>query len=158
MTTDSFAEPVRNAMWQLLSSRYRTSRTDRQADAESADDRPFWPDFTFETVSIAGREQSADIQVTFYETIRPETLLGFRIDLDKAASSWSERVGGRDPSRYPEMFAAELVWFMVCYIGVADLDPGLPGDRDGPRWINQGTEVFGKLKNNPNMNTFDSHH
>ncbi|WP_069812700.1 hypothetical protein [Streptomyces sp. TP-A0874] len=149
---------VRKNMWSLLSDRYRTNRRARSTHDEFVGERQFWPEFTFEEVVLGtGAQGEAQIQVLFHDSDEPETRFGFRISLEKAIASWSERVGGRDPRRHPEMFAAELIWFMVCFIGVADLESATGGGQ-APHWINTGSEIFGKLKNNPNMETFESHH
>ncbi|MEV0758421.1 hypothetical protein [Streptosporangium sp. NPDC050280] len=150
---------IRDNMWSLLSDRYRTNR--RTSHPPTADeylhDRPFWPAFTFEGVTYAAEEGKDWLLVTFHDTDIPDTTLGFRIDLETAMVEWTRRVGGRIPREHPEMFAAELIWFMICFIGVADFD-GATGTPGAPHWINDGSEIFGKLKNNPNMDTFESHH
>ncbi|MFD0883254.1 hypothetical protein ACFQ08_01575 [Streptosporangium algeriense] len=152
-------EVIRDNMWSLLSDRYRTNRRAPHTPTEDEylHDRPFWPAFTFEEVRHTVEDGRDRILVTFHDTDVPEDTLGFRIDLDTAMAEWSRRVGGRNPHDHPEMFAAELIWFMVCFIGVADLD-GEAGTPEAPHWINNGSEIFGKLKNNPNMDTFESHH
>lgn len=150
---------IRENMWSLLSDRYRTHR--RSAESKTEDEflheRSFWPAFTFEDVSYSAEGGKERILVTFHDTDAPEITLGFKVDLVQAMAEWSKRVGGRDPREYPEMFAAELIWFMVCFIGVADFD-GAVGTPEEPYWINEGSEVFGKLRNQPNMESFDSHH
>ncbi|WP_169983487.1 MULTISPECIES: hypothetical protein [unclassified Microbispora] len=155
----ALAGVIRDHMWSLLSDRYRTNRRSPGAPTEDEylHDRPFWPEFTFEEVRYAVEGGRDLLLVTFHDTDVPEITLGFRIDLDKAMTEWSRRVGGRLPRQHPEMFAAELIWFMVCFIGVADFDgaTGTPGSP--PYWINDGSEIFGKLRNNPNMETFESH-
>ncbi|MCW5253547.1 MULTISPECIES: hypothetical protein [unclassified Streptomyces] len=150
---------VRDNMWRLLSDRYRTNRRARgtQSEDEYLHDRPFWPEFTFDDVAHEVQDGTDMLLVTFHASDDPRTPLGFRIALVKAMEEWSRRVGGRDPRQHPEMFAAELIWFMVCFIGVAELDTGTGGG-PGPRWINDGSEIFGKLRNNPNMDAFASHH
>ncbi|MFE2040503.1 hypothetical protein ACFXAZ_06130 [Streptomyces sp. NPDC059477] len=150
---------VRDSMWSLLSDRYRTNRRAGGAPAEDEflHERPFWPAFTFEDVVHVVEDGVDRLLVTFHDTDDPSVTLGFRIDLARAMTEWSRRVGGRDPREHPEMFAAELIWFMVCFIGVTDFG-GATGTPDAPHWINDGTEIFGRLKNNPNMDAFDSHH
>ncbi|GII87708.1 hypothetical protein Ssi03_56980 [Sphaerisporangium siamense] len=152
-------EVIRDHMWSLLSDRYRTNRRASHAPAEDEylHDRSFWPAFTFEGVDYTVEDGKDRLLVTFHDTDLPDTTLGFRVDLDTAMAEWTRRVGGRIPREHPEMFAAELIWFMVCYIGVADLD-GATGTPRSPHWINDGSEIFGKLRNNPNMDTFESHH
>lgn len=160
MTHQPFAHQVRDGMWELLSARYRTNRRDgwNHSVDEYVGHRPFWPEFIFDDVGVVTESGPTRIRVTFHESDHPETILGFRIDLEPAMEAWSIRVGGRDPRQHPEMFAAELVWFMVCFIGVADFGPDVPGTLDDPQWINTGAEIFGKLRNNPNMESFESHH
>ncbi|MEU3168583.1 hypothetical protein [Streptosporangium sp. NPDC006930] len=150
---------IRDNMWSLLSDRYRTNRRTSHPPTEDEylHDRPFWPAFTFEGVTYAAEEGKDWLLVTFHDTDIPDTTLGFRIDLETAMVEWTRRVGGRIPREHPEMFAAELIWFMICFIGVADFD-GATGTPGAPHWINDGSEIFGKLKNNPNMDTFESHH
>ncbi|WP_030912372.1 hypothetical protein [Streptosporangium amethystogenes] len=149
---------IRGHMWSLLSDRYRTNRRTSHPPTEDEylHDRPFWPAFTFEGVTYAKEEDKDRLLVTFHDTDLPDITLGFRIDLDTAMTEWTRRVGGRIPREHPEMFAAELIWFMICFIGVTDLD-GATGAPESPYWINGGSEIFGKLRNNPNMDTFESH-
>lgn len=151
---------VRDSMWSLLSDRYRTQRrgAGEQFEDEYLHDRPFWPEFTFQDVVYQVDDGTDVLLVTFHETDTPEATLGFRINLLKAMAEWSKRVGGRDPRQHPEMFAAELIWFMVCFIGVAEFDAAAHGTTHSPYWINDGSEIFGKLRNNPNMDAFESHH
>ncbi|MCM2388153.1 hypothetical protein [Streptomyces albipurpureus] len=160
MSDDSeLFQVVRDSMWSLLSDRYRTNRRARgaQTEDEFLHERTFWPAFTFEGVQYAAEDGTDRLLVTFHDTDAPEITIGFRIDLVKAMAEWSKRVGGRDPREHPRMFAAELIWFMVCFIGVADFDDA-SGTPDAPHWINDGSEIFGKLRNNPNMDAFESHH
>lgn len=143
----------RDEMWSLLSARYRVARDDAAGEVE----RPFWPEFTFDSVRHAVEDGVDRLIVTFHETDRPERTLGFRVDVRKAMAEWSKRLGGRRPQDNPQMFAAEVIWYMVCFIGVADLGGDAPGTPEAPYWINEGAEVFGPLKNNPNMEAFESH-
>ncbi|GHH66756.1 hypothetical protein GCM10017673_12820 [Streptosporangium violaceochromogenes] len=149
---------IRDSMWSLLSDRYRTNRRASSTPTEDGylHDRPFWPAFGFEDVRYAVEDGKDRLLVIFHDTDVPGSTLGFRIDLEKAVTEWSRRVGGRVPREHPEMFAAELIWFMVCFIGVADFD-GASGTPESPHWINDGSEIFGKLRNNPNMDTFASY-
>lgn len=144
---------IRDEMWALLSARYRVAGN----AVSDAHERPFWPEFTFDSVRHAVEDGRDLLLVTFHETDRPERTLGFRVDVRKAMAEWSKRLGGRRPHEHPQMFAAEVIWYMVCFIGVADLGGDAPGTPEAPYWINEGGEVFGRLKNNPNMDAFESH-
>lgn len=160
MSKDSeLFQDIRDNMWSLLSDRYRTNRrsAEKKTEDEFLHERTFWPAFTFEEVSYSTEDGMDRLLVTFHDTDTPENTLGFKVDLVRAMAEWSKRVGGRDPREHPQMFAAELIWFMVCFIGVADFE-GSAGTPEKPHWINEGSEIFGKLKNQPNMESFDSHH
>jgi hypothetical protein len=146
---------VSRHMSAILCGRYRASRGDAAAPGARAGTRSFWPAYVFESVSCCLVNGIDQLQIRFTDCDRPDVVLGYQVNLAEARHRWLEQVGDRDPGRYPEMFAAELAWFMVCHIGVAEFTPEA-GTEELPQWINRGDEVFGKLPDNPNMNTFHS--
>lgn len=142
-----FDEAVREEIAGILSRKYTTVRhgghpSDRD---EFLRERPFWPDMRFGGVDLADAAgHGPQFRITFTPVAEPEATYGYRIDVDKAAAAWSKRVGIRDPRQNPSMFAAELVWYMVAYIGAADIT-ACPAGADGIRWINDGSDIFEKL-------------
>lgn len=149
----AFGETVREDIWTILSRKYNTVRRGgHPTDAEEhRRERPFWPAMRFhkvETVDVGGVQE---IRITFTASTEPETTYGYRVDVDKAAGAWSKRVGIRDPRANPQMFAAELIWYMVAFIGATEIEKCPVGD-DGVRWINTGTDVFEPLPD------ADAHH
>ena len=144
---DEFAETVRAEIAGILSRKYTTVRHgghDIDRD-EFRRERTFWPDMTFHGVALsrpAGRD--ATISLTFTPVYEPENTYGFRIDMPKAVVVWSKRVGIRDPLEHPAMFAAELIWYMVTYIGAIEIADSA-SDESGIRWINDGSEIFEAL-------------
>ena len=84
------------------------------------------------------------IRITFTPVREPGMTYGYLIDVEIAAAAWSKRVGIRDPHASPSMFAAELIWYMVAYIGSTPIESFAP-DAGGIRWINTGADVFTAL-------------
>ena len=142
-----FTQIVRDDIWAILSRRYGTVRRGgHPADAgEDRRERPFWPDMRFrgvEAVDIPGGPRQ--IRITFTPVTEPDATYGYKVDVEKAAAAWSERVGIRDPRNNPSMFAAELIWYMVAYIGATAIETCPAGEAD-VRWINTGADVFEPL-------------
>lgn len=141
-----FCDTVRDDIWTILSRKYTTVRQGgHPTDAgEAVRERSFWPDMHFLSVRRHDGPQGAEIRITFTPAKEPGSVYGYKVELDRAAAAWSERVGIRDPRRNPSMFAAELVWYMVAYIGSNRIEACQAGD-DGVRWINTGADVFEPL-------------
>ena len=141
-----FDERVQSDIWTILSRGYRTVRRGGHPTEvdEHLHERPFWPDMRFGKVDTVSGPRGTQIRITFTPVQEPGTTYGYKIDVDKAASAWSERIGIRDPRSNPAMFAAELIWYMVAYIGSKQIGE-CPEDGDGIRWINTGSDVFEPL-------------
>jgi hypothetical protein len=142
----AFSDVIRDDIWTILSGRYSTVRHGgHPSDAdEFRRERPFWPDMCFHAAHTVDGPFGRQICITFTPVKEPDAVYGYKIDVDKSVAAWSERVGIRDPRRSTAMFAAELVWYMVAYIGSTDLKTCV--DRgDGVRWINTGADVFEPL-------------
>jgi hypothetical protein len=143
-------------MWKILGDHYRTGlRSTAAMTSVWTGKRSFWPAYAFDSVSCCVVDGADQLRILFRDRDHLEVVLGYRINLAEAARRWSQQVGDRDPRRQPEMFATELVWFMVCHIGVAKFTP-TAGTKELPQWINEGNEIFGRLPNNPNMDTFQN--
>ena len=142
-----FDEVVRDDIRTILSRKYNTVRHGgHPSDAEEfLRERSFWPDMHFHTVeSIDGAPEGRQIRITFTPTSEPATTYGYKVDVDKAAAAWSKRVGIREPRKNPSMFAAELIWYMVAFIGATEIE-ACPEGEGGVRWINTGADVFEPL-------------
>lgn len=141
-----FDEKVRDDIWTILSRKYNTVRRGGHlGDAEEyLRERSFWPDMRFHMVEKAGSATGGQIRITFTPVNDPSKTYGYKIDVDKAAAAWSARVGIREPRENPSMFAAELIWYMVAYIGAKEIEACPEGD-GGVRWINTGVDIFEPL-------------
>lgn len=141
-----FDERVRNDIWSILSRKYNTVRRGgHPVDTdEHLHERSFWPDMRFHKVEAVDGPNGRQIRLTFTPKVEPATTYGYRVDVDKAAAAWSEKVGIREPRQNPSMFAAELIWYMVAYIGSMKIE-ACPEDDTGVRWINTGADVFEPL-------------
>lgn len=141
-----FDEQVRDDIWTILSRKYNTVRRGgHPVDTdEHLRERSFWPDMRFHKVEAADGPNGRQIRLTFTPVNEPAATYGYKVDVDKAAAAWSERVGIREPRKNPAMFAAELIWYMVAYIGATEITT-CPEDDGGVRWINTGADVFEPL-------------
>ncbi len=141
-----FDEEVRDHIWTILSRKYGTVRRGgHPVDAdEHRRERTFWPDMRFHKVESVDGPNGRQLRLTFTPLNQPDLTFGYKIDVEKAASAWSERVGIREPRKNSSMFAAELIWYMVAYIGSTPID-ACPAGGDGVRWINTGSDVFKPL-------------
>lgn len=141
-----FDETVRDEIWKILTMRYRTVRHGgHPTDAEEhLQERKFWPDMEFRAVTATEGPNGGQVRITFSPVREPELVFGYKIDVDSTAAAWSKRIGIRDPYKSPTMFAAELIWYMVAYIGSHRIDE-VTADPDGIRWINRGDDVFAPL-------------
>jgi hypothetical protein len=143
-----FEEAVRNEIAAILTGTYYTTRHGAHPSDkdEFLRERQFWPDMRF--VDVARYRTAGDgvgLAITFTPAANADGgNYGFKIDLAKSLATWSKRIGIRNPSEHPSMFAAELVWYMVAYIGTVDLI-AFAADDSGVRWINDGSEIFVKL-------------
>lgn len=148
-----FDEQVRNDIWTILSRKYNTVRRGgHPVDTdEHLRERSFWPDMRFHKVEVAEGPDGPQIRLTFTPLNEPGAVYGYKVDVDKAAAAWSLRVGIREPRQNPAMFAAELMWYMVAYIGATEIET-LAEDEEGIRWINTGADVFKPLPD------ADAHH
>lgn len=142
-----FETSVRDDIWGILSRKYQTVRhgghpLDRD---EHLRERTFWPDMRFHKVELGDAPGGgAQLHVIFSPATSPDLTFGYKVDIDLATSAWSERIGIREPRRNPSMFAAELIWYMVAYIGSIEIAECAEGE-GGVRWINDGTDVFKAL-------------
>lgn len=141
-----FDETVRDDIWTILNRKYGTVRRGgHPVDAEEhLHERTFWPDMHFHKVETVDQPGGRQIRITFTPVNEPATTYGYKVDVDKAASAWSERVGIREPRQNPSMFAAELIWYMVAYIGASKMQD-CPEGEGGVRWINTGADIFEPL-------------
>jgi hypothetical protein len=142
-----FDELVRADIWGILSRKYNTIRRGgHPSDTEEhLRDRSFWPDMRFDTVeTVNGPAGDPQIRITFRPVSEPGATYGYKVDLDNAAAAWSKRVGIREPRKNPSMFAAELIWYMVAFIGATEIE-ACPEGEGGVRWINTGADVFAPL-------------
>lgn len=151
-----FDEKVRDDIWTILSRKYSTVRRGGHPTEidEHLHERTFWPDMRFHRVESVDSPSGRQIRITFTPKQEPDRTYGYRVDVDKAASAWSERVGIREPRQNPAMFAAELIWYMVAYIGAKEIEKSSEAE-DGVRWINSGADVFEPL---PDPDAHHHHH
>jgi hypothetical protein len=154
VATADFEAIVRDDIWLILSRKYQTVRhgghpLDRD---EYLRERTFWPDMRFARVDLVKTPDGGpEIRIVFSPSTEPDSAYGYRVDVDKATAVWHERIG-IEPRQNPPMFAAELIWYMVAYIGSIDIAE-CPEGEDGVRWINDGDDVFKALPG-----TEDEHH
>lgn len=141
-----FYEAVRGDIWKILSGKYNTVRHGGHPSdvGEYRHKRAFWPDMKFHEVEVVDAPTGWQLRITFTPANEPGPVYGYRIDVDKAAEAWKIRVGIHDPHSNPSMFAAELVWYMIAYIGSTRID-NCPDAGEGVRWINTGADVFKPL-------------
>ena len=141
-TVDAFDDAVRADITTILTRKYRTVRHGGHDKEEHLRERQFWPDMRFHGVEIW--QEAPGLSITFTPVDEPDQVYGYRIDMATALTAWGKRVGIRNPRQHPSMFAAELVWCMVTYIGAVGLEGSVATD-DEVRWINKGTDVFDRL-------------
>ena len=148
-----FSVVVREDIWAILSRKYNTVRRGGHPSDidEHRRERPFWPAMRFHNVEMADAGGAPEIRITFTASTEPDTTYGFKVNVAKAAEAWSKRVGIRDPQKNPSMFVAELIWYMVAFIGATEIEE-CPAGEDGVRWINTGADVFEPLPD------ADAHH
>lgn len=142
-----FSEIVRADIWTILSRKYSTVRHGgHPSDVEEySRERTFWPDMHFHKVeTVVAPDGVRQIRITFTPRSEPGATYGYKVDVDTAAAAWSHRVGIREPRKNPSMFAAELIWYMVAYIGSNHIEASSEGE-DAVRWINTGADVFQPL-------------
>lgn len=141
-----FSEVVRDDIWTILSRKYTTVRHGGHPSdiGEDRQERTFWPDMQFHRADVVDAPGGKQIRIMFTPIDDPEAVYGYRVDVERAAAAWTERVGIREPRKQPAMFAAELIWYMIAYIGVTDL-VACGDEEDGVRWINTGADVFKPL-------------
>jgi hypothetical protein len=146
MVDQAFEERVRDDIWAILSRKYSTVRHGgHPADAgEYLHERTFWPDMRFHGVEVVQGPNGAQVRITFTPVDEPDATYGYKIDVNTAAAAWSERIGIREPRQNPSMFAAELIWYMVAYVGSIEIE-ACPKGEGGVRWINTGADVFKPL-------------
>lgn len=141
-----FAEVVRRDVHTILSRQYNTVRHGGHiADTdEFLHTRPFWPDMLFHDVDMVDGPAGDQIRITFTPTHEPGVIFGYKVDVEDTANAWIKRVGIRDPRDNTPMFAAEIIWYMIAYIGVTELVQD-SSNGDGVQWINNGDDVFAPL-------------
>lgn len=144
--TARFDEAVKEDIEKILSHKYNTVRRGgHRLDAdENLHERPFWPDMRFERVELAAAPGGSQLRIRFAPASETGAVYGYKVDIDKAANAWSERIPIHEPRENPSMFAAELIWYMIASIGSVDLAT-FPEGEGGVRWINDGSEVFQSL-------------
>lgn len=144
---DEFNEAVRREISSVLSRKYRTNRRGAHLSdrGEFLRERDFWPDMRFlDVVPYETADGGGGLAITFAPASEPRDRYGFKIDMATSLESWCKRIGIRNPREHPAMFAAELTWYMVAYIGAIDIN-SFVADGSGIRWINKGYEIFVKL-------------
>jgi hypothetical protein len=144
---NEFDEAVRQHISAILKQRYHTIRRGGHPSDkdEFLHDRRFWPDMQFLGVATyRTAEGNSGLTVTFTPVSESGNVYGFKIDMTKSLATWGKRIGIVNPREHPVMFAAELIWYMVAYIGAIDITSSL-ADGFGIRWINNGSEIFTKL-------------
>lgn len=153
-----FINLVHGEIWTILSRTYSTVRHGgHPSDAEEfRRDRSFWPDMQFHGAEAVDNADGGQIRITFTPVREPGVTYGYRIDVETAAAAWSKRVGIRDPHASPAMFAAELIWYMVAYIGSTPIEES-EADHNGIRWINTGADVFTALPDPLAMQHLEHH-
>lgn len=142
----SFADRVRGELWNILSGSYGTVRhgghpTDVDEFRRA---RSFWPDMNFHSVTIDESASGQNIAISFTPVREPDRTYVYQVHIETAAAAWSKRVGIRDPHSNPAMFAAEIIWYMVAFIGSTPIET-TPESADGLRRINKGSDVFTAL-------------
>ncbi|KKB86109.1 hypothetical protein VW29_04305 [Devosia limi DSM 17137] len=150
----AFENQVRDHVAEILRRKYGTTRQGANAldRDESLKQRRFWPDMQFHEVGqSSGLTGQAMVEISFTPVYEPENTYGYRVDVNSAIEAWSMRLGVQHPRNYPARFAAEVIWYMVTYIGSVKIEE-CPVDGKGIRWINKGDDVFTRLPDS------DSHH
>ena len=142
----SFGEQVQRELWTILSRSYGTVRHGgHPTDAdEFRRDRSFWPDMNFSSVTLEERLNGEQIAISFTPVREPDRTYVYQVSVETAAAAWSKRVGIRNPYANPAMFAAEIIWYMVAYIGSTPIED-MQEDEVGLRRINTGSDVFTAL-------------
>lgn len=142
-----FGIQVRDHVAEILRRKYGTIRQGANAldQDEYRKERRFWPDMQFHEVGLSdGAAGQPVVEITFTPVYEQETTYGFLVDVDYAIDTWGTRVGVQHPRNYPSRFAAEIIWYMVTYIGSLKIED-CPVDHRGIRWINKGDDVFARL-------------
>ncbi len=141
-----FSETIRYQIFSILKQKYNTVRHGGHAGDvdEFRRRRPFWPDMQFHDVKLEEGPNGDQVRITFTPVDEPTQTFGFKVDVEDAAATWRHRVGIRDPHKHSNMFAAEIIWYMIAYIGVSKFEE-CPDKGDGVRWINSGDDVFKPL-------------
>lgn len=143
----TFEIQVRDHISEILKQRYGTTRhgSNPLDKGEETAERRFWPDMQFHDV---GQSQSQEgdpvVEISFTPVYERENTYGYRINVNNAVEAWSKRLGIINPQHYPARFAAEILWYMVTYIGSLKIER-CPEDARGIRWINRGDDVFTRL-------------
>jgi hypothetical protein len=146
-----FEKTLREEISGILRRTYRTNRhgahpTDKD---EFLRHREFWPDMRFDEAELRnGSAGSGVLLITFTPANEPQTRYGYRVNIADALAKWTKRVIAVDPLSNPSMFATEIVWYMVAYIGSNDIE-AMPLDGAGVRWINTGMDLFERLPEPP---------
>jgi len=151
-----FSDMVREDLWTILSRKYSTVRQGGHPTdtGEHRRERSFWPDMSFHEVRPVDLPDGVrQIRITFTPRSEPKVTYGYKVNVETAAAAWSLRVGIREPRKNPSMFAAELIWYMIAYIGSTKIED-CPEGEGGVRWINTGDDLFQAL---PDPDTGYSH-
>lgn len=114
--------------------------------------RVFWSDFRFEEVVTVGPEESELLQITFHDA-SADKKFRFDVDLNLALDRWLELTGRAIARELVRPFSTEIIWYMVCFIGVYE-KVGISITEGDLEILNPGGEIFGPLPDNPNMETF----
>lgn len=143
MNDAGLAQYVADEMSRITMGRFRTNRQGGHAldRNEAAHDRSFWPGVEFSPTTVA----LGPTLLTQFTVCNDERWFGFRVHLPSAIERWNLRIGIVDAASHPTLFAAELCWYLVVQVGAVDLAAIAP-DEQGIGWINNATEVFGRLK------------
>ena len=143
MNDAGLAQYVAGEMSRITTGGFRTHRHGGHAldRNEASRDRSFWPGVEFSPTTVA----PGPTLLTIFTACNDERCFGFKVHLPSAIERWNLRIGIVDAASHPTLFAAELCWYLVVQVGAADL-AAIALDEQGIGWINNATEVFGRLK------------
>lgn len=142
--TTPYADATCAAFNEITQGSYRTTRNGahRLDEGEASRPRPLWPGVDFRPAHIEPPD-SLVVHVTFRDL--GDAVFGCRVDLSTALTRGAELSDLVAWHEEPELMAAELVWYLVSYIGASRIEAPPPTNGADVTWLMEGPEVFGPL-------------
>lgn len=139
----SFIAEVKHEIHNILTGRYsRSNPSAHDNNGTIPETLPFWSAFDFH--EVWWDDSSSCLGIVFSVAGHAVPRYGFRVNFWEAMDSWREQIGVGNIERNPAMYATEIIWFMVCFVGTSHL-PDVPPNSDDVVWLNSGQEVFREL-------------